>query len=60
MLETILVVLIVGIAVMLIGRSLYQRRFSNKNGCSCGSPCPIADKCESDIADMNRTKELMQ
>lgn len=47
MIETAIVVGIVETAIVLIARSIYRTTSGEKNNCTCGDSCPIADICEN-------------
>lgn len=47
MMETVIVIGIVGTAVVLIARSIYRTTSGKKSGCTYGDSCPMSDKCEN-------------
>lgn len=44
MLETVVVILIVGAAAFFTGRSLWKATKGKKSGCGCGDACPASKK----------------
>jgi len=67
--ETIIVCAIVGLVLVLVGRSLF-RTFTGKNeGCGCGANCPLSGSClesldnaipESDATGNDRSRSVSQ
>lgn len=46
MIETTIVIIIVGLAAFFVGRTFYTNAKKGKSTCSCGcSSCGIADSC---------------
>jgi len=48
MIETIAVVLIVIVAALFTGRSLYRSVQSKRQACACTEECPLAEGCDPD------------
>jgi hypothetical protein len=46
MMESIIVIMIVAVAALFVGRSLYRTVTGKSSACSCSTGCPFADGCE--------------
>jgi hypothetical protein len=51
MIEKVIVCVIVGVVLILAGRSFYRTLTGKSDGCACGTKtCPASDRCHSSSA----------
>lgn len=58
MMENVIVGVIVGVVLILAGRSLYRTLTGRHDGCGCGTKsCPASEHCNSSGAGTGKAKE---
>jgi len=48
MMETLVVVVIVAVAAIGVGQSLWRSARARREGCACVDECPLSEKCDPD------------
>jgi hypothetical protein len=51
MFETIVVIIIVAVAAILVGRSVYRSTMARATGCACKDECPLSEMCNPESGD---------
>mgnify|MGYP001560290542 CR=1 FL=1 len=58
MIENVIVCVVVGVVLVLAGRSFFRTLTGKHDGCGCGTKsCPASDSCHSSEAAKRRAKE---